>query len=154
GTSGTSGTSGNPTATVAGAQLRAGLLTGGVTFFEQDAGGTLVQIDVEGATPGNHGVHIHDGADCNTPGSHWNPTAVAHGLPSATPHHVGDLGNVLVDANGNGVAMFTTTELYVHAGAGSVVGRPLVFHSGADDGVTQPSGNAGAPTACGIIKTP
>jgi Cu-Zn family superoxide dismutase len=35
-----------------------------------------------------------------------------------------------------------------------VIGKALVVHADADDYTTQPSGNAGARIACGVITAP
>ena len=37
-------------------------------------------------------------------------------------------------------------------GTGGIVGRGLIIHAQADDYKTQPTGNAGARLACGVIK--
>jgi Cu-Zn family superoxide dismutase len=40
----------------------------------------------------------------------------------------------------------------VNPGPTSVIGRGLIVHAGSDDYKTQPTGNAGARVACGIIQ--
>ena len=37
-------------------------------------------------------------------------------------------------------------------GPDSIVGRGFIVHAGKDDMTTQPTGNAGARAACGVIK--
>ena len=37
-------------------------------------------------------------------------------------------------------------------GPGNIVGRGLIIHADPDDYKTQPTGNAGARVACGVIK--
>ena len=52
-----------------------------------------------------HGFHIHQfgtiGASCTQSGGHYNPFTENHGAPYAGTRHVGDLGNILSDDNGN-----------------------------------------------------
>jgi superoxide dismutase, Cu-Zn family len=100
------------------------------------------------ATP--HGWHIHESgnvssADGSAAGGHYNPAAVAHGLPESEGgsgvRHVGDLGNLAPDADG--VATFDYTVVLDTA---DVVGRGLIVHAAKDDG-GQPTGNAGARLA-------
>lgn len=60
-----------------------------------------------GLTPGNkHGFHIHQYGNllkgCATAGPHYNPHKQTHGGPESVVRHVGDLGNVQADEEGNG----------------------------------------------------
>jgi Cu-Zn family superoxide dismutase len=138
-----------------------GTLSGTVIFTEQ---GAVTKVDVEissGGTAGDHGLHIHDKPSCDPvdggpglgAGSHWNPTDAGHGLPSADQHHLGDLGNITIDDKGNGTLslVFPTKQFYVHDGDRSVVNHAVIFHAQADDGRTQPTGDAGARPGCGVI---
>lgn len=100
----------------------------------------------------SHGFHIHEFGDCtsldgSTAGSHFNPTSAPHGAPDAPAKHVGDLGNVKADAKGT-----ASGEARISGGAlGTLVGRSLMLHAGADDLTSQPSGNSGDRIACGVI---
>jgi Cu-Zn family superoxide dismutase len=40
----------------------------------------------------------------------------------------------------------------VGSGPGNIVGRGLIVHADPDDFKTQPTGNAGARIACGVIR--
>ena len=81
---------------------------------------------------------------------------MTHGGPDDEVRHVGDLGNVQSDAEGNGTykAEDRLVQLF---GAYSVVGRSCVLHADTDDlgkGGNEESlktGNAGARIACGVI---
>lgn len=57
---------------------------------------------------------------------------VDHGAPSDTIRHVGDLGNILADSNGN--ANFEMTDSVIALeGRNSIIGRAFVIHAGVDD---------------------
>jgi Cu-Zn family superoxide dismutase len=124
---------------------------------EHAAEATEVQVDLTGVPPGVHGFHIHEKGDCGNnaqnAGGHFNPTSMVHGAPDAVSHHAGDFGNVTADANGEVHTRFTTHSISLMAGAATnPAGRAVVLHEKADDLTTQPSGNAGARIACGVIE--
>lgn len=131
--------------------------TGRATFTA--GGGTVtVRVSVEGATPGEHGVHIHERADCSSPdalsaGGHWNPTRAAHGELGHGSFHLGDIGNLVVGSTGTGTLVRTVPYWSIHGSKlTSVLGHSVVVHALADDGDSQPAGNAGARIACGEIS--
>jgi superoxide dismutase, Cu-Zn family len=60
-----------------------------------------------------------------------------------------------VDAKGNGTISFAAPDMTLSDGPNSLFhsgGTALVIHSNADDNKTDPSGNAGARIACGVIE--
>jgi Cu-Zn family superoxide dismutase len=117
-------------------------------------------INVSGLIPGNqHAIHIHAIGDCSaadgsSAGGHWNPTNKSHGVwGGGAPFHLGDIGNIVADANGN--AAFTReTDLWCIDCADEnkkIIGKAIIVHAGFDDFSGQPSGNAGARIGCGEI---
>jgi Cu-Zn family superoxide dismutase len=63
---------------------------------------------------------------------------------------VGDLGNITADTQG--MATSDRTDRMVRLdGPDAVLGRAVIVHAAADDLATQPTGNAGARLACGVI---
>lgn len=134
-------------------------VSGNVNFTEKNGKVTIV-AKISGLNPGIHAIHIHEKSDCSaadgsSAGGHWNPTHVKHGKWTDSEHHKGDIGNFTADQNGNGTITFTTDEWCIGCGDVNkdILGKGIIVHQGADDFVTQPSGNAGARVACsGIIK--
>ncbi len=131
---------------------------GTVHFTDVGDGNIEVQVDLTAVPPGVHGFHIHEKGDCGNnaqnAGGHFNPTGMVHGAPDAVSHHAGDFGNVTADANGEVHTRFTTHSISLKAvDMTNPVGRAVVLHEKADDLVSQPSGNAGARIACGVIET-
>lgn len=133
----------------------------GQITFAVSSGALAIYATVDGAAVGGHALVIHDGAACAdrtgklAAGAHLNPFNQPHGVPNAEASHVGDLGNVEVGTDGRG-----ELRLYLHdaaypveerGGWGMLVGKPVVLYERADDGTTQPNGNAGNPIACGVI---
>jgi Cu-Zn family superoxide dismutase len=132
-----------------------GQLLGRLTITPTGAG-TRVQGTLQGLPPGTHALHVHAVGQCTPPftsaGPHFNPENVPHGLASAQGGHAGDLPNVEVGQDGR--ASVDVTGRGRLDGANGLLdadGAALVVHAAADDGVTDPAGNAGARIACGVI---
>ena len=142
----------------AGAALepRSGSQVSGFVSIRPMGDGVHVDVRVQGATPGKHGFHFHQNGDCSAPdatsaGDHWNPAGTPHGAPGSDPHHAGDLGNIEVAADGTGTLSVHLPGLTLTPGDMSVVGKAAIVHANPDDLTTQPSGNAGARVACGVV---
>ena len=129
--------------------------SGTVLLTQQADGSVTVKVDLTGVPAGTHGFHIHEKGDCgdngNAAGGHYNPSSVAHGAPTADPHHAGDFGNVAANANGEVHTSFNTRSVTVEAGPMTAVGHAIILHANPDDLTTQPTGNAGARIACGVV---
>ena len=130
-------------------------VTGLVTFSEVDEGVRIV-ANIDNLKPGKHGFHIHEHGDCSahdasSAGGHFNPTGKKHGGPDDPDRHVGDLGNVVADADGH--AYYERVDRIISLnGPESIVGLSVVVHADEDDLKTQPTGNSGARIACGVIE--
>ena len=107
-----------------------------------------------------HGFHIHEAGDltdsCTSTCAHYNPFNTVHGGPNSYNRHVGDLGNLQADINGN--CEFNTTDRLVKlSGKYSVIGRSIVIHEDGDDlGLGNHSdslttGHSGKRIVCGVI---
>lgn len=131
----------------------------GTVNFVGASDGIRVQATIEGLEPNTtHGFHIHEEGDCSAPdgssaGGHFNPTDDPHGGPgdSADERHVGDLGNL--ESNADGVATYERVDdLLTVEGNTSILGRGMIVHAGTDDLESQPTGDAGARLACGVVE--
>jgi Cu-Zn family superoxide dismutase len=133
------------------------LVSGKLLVFAVDGG-----VRIEGELGGlgrnaTHAIHIHERGDCSaadgsSAGGHFNPAATAHGRVGHGAHHAGDMDNIV--ANARGVAKVDVRADGVTLGSGAandVLGRAIIVHVAADDYVSQPTGNAGARAACGVI---
>lgn len=132
--------------------------TFGEANFEQVGNKVRVSIFVEGLRPGQeHGLHIHEKGDCSSgdgmsAGGHFNPHNKPHGHPDSTERHAGDLPSLKANKEGRARVEVEVTGLTVAAGPASVIGRGVIVHADPDDYKTQPTGNAGARLACGVIQ--
>ena len=153
-------------ARVVGPEGSSSLASGTVAFVETSSG-VFVEYDVRGLDPGEHGFHVHEGASCGpadtdddgepdpagAAGGHFNPTGTPHGAPTDPPgeRHAGDLGNVTASDARSAVGTMTDAVLSFD-GATGLVGHAMMVHGSRDDLESQPSGDAGARVACGVIQ--
>ncbi len=133
-----------------------GNTTRGVVRFTRTENGVKVVADVEGLTPGAmHAIHIHefgDGTASNgtSAGGHYNPAGHAHGAPADAERHAGDLGNLQADGEGRAHYELEVDNISICGHKSPILGRGVIVHAKADD-FGQPTGNAGARIACGVI---
>lgn len=127
----------------------------GTVTFEAVENGVHVTANVAGLTPGKHGFHIHEFGDCSaddgtSAGGHFNPSGMPHSMPSSDKRHAGDMGNIEADKDGNAHIDFVDAVMRLD-GENSIIGHAVIVHEKEDDLKTQPTGNAGARVACGVI---
>jgi Cu-Zn family superoxide dismutase len=137
-------------------QSAAGQDVQGEVLFQETEQGVRLKVVARGLTPGMHGFHVHEVGDCSAPdfesaGEHFAPAGHPHGAPAASSH-AGDLGNVEADASGAVETVMMTRHVELDEGPRSIAGRAIVIHAQPDDLSSQPSGNAGARVACGVIE--
>jgi Cu-Zn family superoxide dismutase len=130
----------------------------GYANFVQLGDKVRVTVTLTGLAPnGEFGFHIHEVGDCSSGDGmstkgHFNPFGKPHGQAGMMERHAGDLPSIRSDKLGH-VAMVTDVEgITLTPGPASIIGRGLIVHAQADDYRTQPTGNAGARNACGVIK--
>lgn len=131
----------------------------GMATFREVSGGVVIEFDVKGLTPGLHAVHVHTIGKCEGPaftsaGGHFNPAQKKHGLRSAEGPHAGDMPNMYIAKDGTGRFEVLADNITLKTGDRSVFdadGSALVIHAGADDDMTDPTGNSGDRAACGVI---
>ena len=137
-----------------------GKVNGTVTFEEE---GTYIIIDIQlkGLSKnGLHGFHVHEAGDltykCESMCAHFNPYNKPHGGPGTKDRHVGDLGNLKTDKNGN-VNIRMSDNMIKLKGKANIIGRGLIIHENEDDlgfgtnELSKINGNAGKRIACAII---
>lgn len=132
-------------------------ISGEVRFY-QTGRGVVVVTEVMGlpnASDGGKcpgaffGFHIHEGGSCSGNAEmpfanalgHYNPDGCEH------PFHAGDLPPLLGN-QGYAISAFLTDRFSVR----EIMGRTVIIHANPDDFHTQPSGDAGAMIACGVIR--
>ena len=147
-----------PGATVNLASASGSLVSGRLALMPMD-GGVHLQGEIGGLAPGStHAIHIHETGDCSaadasSAGGHFNPTGEAHGKVGTPVHHGGDMNNIVANADGvASVNVHASGPVLGGGAANDAVGKAVVVHADPDDYTSQPSGNAGARIACGVIS--
>lgn len=134
----------------------------GTVLFQDSPQGLQITLDLSGVLAGEHGLHVHENADCSpmmkdghmqmalAAGGHYDPEKTGKHLGPAGGGHKGDLPYITADAGGvvkavlhvKGVAAadFKNRSLMIHAGGDNYSDTPL------------PLGGGGARIACGIIR--
>jgi Cu-Zn family superoxide dismutase len=138
-----------------------GDIIGRVDLTETPSGITA-SIEIDGLTPGQHGMHFHKVGDCSdsgfkNSGGHINPGGKQHGLSNSHGPDNADLPNLVIDAE-SGARQTVTNDRLSFDGKGKrpalfdADGSAMVIHASADDQMSQPIGGAGPRVACAVIK--
>jgi Cu-Zn family superoxide dismutase len=133
--------------------------TFGEATFEQVGSRVRVVVFVQGLKPDQeHGMHIHEVGDCSSGDGmstkgHFNPFGKPHGNPGDAERHAGDLPSLKANKDGRARVDVEIDVITLTGGPGNIIGRGLIVHADPDDFRTQPTGNAGARLACGVIQT-
>eukprot|EP00095_Tigriopus_kingsejongensis_P006111 maker-scaffold872_size86337-snap-gene-0.18 protein:Tk06111 transcript:maker-scaffold872_size86337-snap-gene-0.18-mRNA-1 annotation:"copper chaperone for superoxide dismutase" len=159
GTGGLKAHLGAAVAAVGGAMGIGNTVRGVVRFTQVDQSTCVVDGTIDGLSPGEHALAIHECGDlsqgCQSVGPHFNPRHTRHGSPlnEEAERHVGDLGNIRADETGRAVFKFADKLVKVW----DIVGRSVVVAEGQDDlgqgqsPLSQINGNCGSLLSCGII---
>ncbi len=132
--------------------------TFGEADFEQVGDKVRVVVFVQGLKPGQeHGLHIHEVGDCSSGDGmsakgHFNPLGKPHGHPGSAERHAGDLPALRANKEGRANVKIDLDIITLTPGPANIIGRGLIVHADPDDYKTQPTGNAGARIACGVIQ--
>ena len=130
----------------------------GTANFTQYGNKVRVVANVSGLKPnGEYGFHIHEVGDCSSGDGmstkgHFNPYGKPHAHSGTAERHAGDLPSLKSDAGGLARLDTDVDIVTVAAGPASIIGRGLIVHAQPDDFKTQPTGNAGARSACAVIN--
>ena len=127
------------------------------TQLQNKAVKMVLQINVPSKANESVAVHIHEHGMCGNGGAdahgHWNPTGTAHGKWGEGEYHAGDIGNISLDAEGNGTLTLITEHWSIGGEESTnIIDKGIIVHSGIDDYTSQPSGNAGPRIGCGVIE--
>ena len=122
----------------------------------------LFTVSIKGLKPGKHGFHIHEAGNlsegCGSCCSHFNPLGKNHGgLDGGLNRHLGDLGNIEADKNGNCETTMYVKHLRLRGNKYNIMGRSIVVHADPDDlgkggnPESLKTGNAGKRIGCAVI---
>ena len=132
----------------------------GTAVLTQTPSGVLVEVDLAGLAPGWKAFHIHETGRCDpgsgfkSAGEHFAPRQEHHGLRADKGPHGGDMPNLKADAEGK-ATIDAPVSNNVNIGKGDgfdILNHAVIVHADPADYKTQPTGNAGARLACGVIQ--
>jgi Cu-Zn family superoxide dismutase len=136
----------------------------GVVRFTEDLENKQIRIDLNLKGLGKnslHGFHVHEAGDltdkCTSMCAHFNPHGKTHGCPGMRERHVGDLGNIKTNSNGEARYTFYDNIIKLRGSKCNIIGRGLIIHQDEDDcgqggnAESMKTGNAGKRIACAVI---
>ena len=139
---------------------------GYIAFKNSPGAGVLIRVDLKDLSPGWHGIHLHQVADCSdgadgfkASGGHVDPDGRAHGLLNPDGSERADLPNIYAGSDGRATAEIFNDQVALYASEAAAAeagpyplmdadGFAVIVHEAADDHVKQPIGGAGARVAC------
>jgi len=138
-------------------------IKGSIYFIENKQKNIItVKLNLSGLPKNKElGFHIHAAGDlsdgCTSACAHFNPFNTIHGGKNSKERHVGDLGNIKTDANGNCIMEFNDNMIKLRGYKQNIIGRSIVIHGQKDDlgkgknSESLKTGNAGKRIACAVI---
>lgn len=134
---------------------------GTATFMDGEKG-LSVKYDLSGLTPGEHGIHVHQNANCGpgekdgktvpglAAGGHYDPQNAGRHEGPKGKGHLGDLPALNVNKDGKAKNSAVAPRLKVK----DIKGRAIIIHAGGDNYSDKPKqlGGGGARVACAVIK--
>ena len=138
-------------------------IKGSIYFIEnQDKNIVTIKLNLSGLPKNKElGFHIHAAGDlsdgCTSACAHFNPFNTVHGGKDSKVRHVGDLGNITTDKNGNCKIEFNDNMIKLRGYKQNIIGRSIVIHGQKDDlgrggnSESLKTGNAGKRIACAVI---
>ena len=148
---------------IAVAVFNSGNIKGNVYFVEDTKNDqVIIKINIKGLNKNSlHGFHVHESGDltdqCTSMCAHFNPYKKNHGCPGMRERHVGDLGNLKTDKNGQAIYNTIDDVIKLRGTKANIIGRGLIIHADPDDCGKggQPdsltTGHAGKRIACAVI---
>lgn len=134
----------------------------GTVLARDSKEGLVLQTNLKGLPPGEHGFHVHESPDCAAKakdgamtaglaaGGHYDPDKTGrHEGPTGMGHR-GDLPLLVADSRG----VAKKRLLAPHLKVADLRGRSLMIHAGGDNysDDPRPLGGGGARIACGVVK--
>jgi len=137
-------------------------IKGSIHFYENKDKTILIDINLSGFGKNKiHAMHIHEAGDlsdsCTSACAHFNPYNTNHGGINSKERHVGDLGNIKSDKNGNIIMQFSDKLIKLRGNKCNIIGRSVVIHEDEDDNGlggfpdSLTTGHAGKRIACAVI---
>lgn len=133
----------------------------GYVKFKELGNKVQIEVNVSGLKPGLHGFHVHESGnllnDCTSCKDHFNPFNKNHGGPNMKERHVGDLGNIVVDKQGNSNMLFYDNMIKLRGRKCNIIGRSVIIHADEDnlglpgDKESLTTGKAGKRLDCAVI---
>jgi Cu-Zn family superoxide dismutase len=137
-------------------------IKGSIHFYENKDKTILIDINLSGFGKNKiHAMHIHEAGDlsdnCTSACAHFNPYSTNHGGINSKERHVGDLGNIKSDKNGNIIIQFSDKLIKLRGNKCNIIGRSVVIHEDEDDNGlggfpdSLTTGHAGKRITCAVI---
>jgi len=134
----------------------------GSISFKNSKAGLVLMTSLSDLPVGDHGIHIHEKADCSpmtkdgksvaglSAGGHFDPAKAGKHLGPQADGHKGDLPFLTVSAKG----IAHEKLLAPHLTLADIEGHALIIHAGGDNYSDEPKplGGGGARIACGVIQ--
>jgi Cu-Zn family superoxide dismutase len=143
-----------PSATVKRLTSQGTAETVGTVSFRDSQYGLIIQPNLRGLPPGPHGTHVHENPSCAAgsdgapgmgAGSHYDPRTTGKHEGPYGDGQIGDLPNLIVEADGTATLPILAPRLKTS----DLAGRSIMVHAGKDNYGDSPGGGR---AFCGVIN--